>query len=348
MVFNKNRFFCSFSDLKPFNTDEAPKKGVIFTDWKQSEDRHAIMAYSKDMVTDAFFFYTDKGMTLEAATEMLGVTVMSEKDFDDQILSPWFHKNAKNISKNIDKFWASRSPNEIQAPQNLAELDDMKAICEADNLQYDSLTKFMADPISKTHGDFHKFAIRQDWGMCEYSGTGAYVRGEINTYPKSVPAQEFARIASERYGLKAISSPLVPIRPYTDNSAESFFGWSVSGGIGCGSVAINLASGAVVPLDSVNDLSNHKHGWSYAHRYMGSHGHTGLMAIIRKHGEIDFGLCDEILELVGNGNLEAGKAKAARYLCALMVLAGWPEDEPLSVNTDDVAAKIFPKEVIGQ
>lgn len=347
---DRNRHFCSFEGFKPFKKDGTPKKGVIFAEWQQSKDRTAIMAYGKN--ADAFWYYTDDKITLDEARKFLGnVQILSHAEYE-KIYKAQLVKAAEKINKHIDAFWKDRNASEILSSDHPCSLDDMNIDLTGKSPIQFTESGFLKSPVSRIHGGEYKhLKIKRSWGEFDYYGTGAYIRGELTSYPKLAPSADFVRVAQERYGLKAISSPLAPLLPLTQKSGYSLFGWSVSGGVGCSDVAINLASGVVVPLDDQNDLSHHKHGWSYAHKYMGTHGNTGEMVIMRKHGEFDFGISDDLFTLIGGGDFEKGSAKVVRYLCALAVLAGWNSEDVVTLQglrSGDQTQEIIPREVLLQ
>lgn len=344
---NRNDLFCSFENFKPFKQDGYPKTGVYFAEWAQSKTRTAIMAYGKNV--DAFWFYTDDNLTLEDARVKLGgVEVLSQEEYE-KMYSEWVAKTAIKINRQIDTFWASHQPADILAAKVPCFIDDMRVdLSEAPATRFTE-KGFLKSPVSRIHcGEYLHLKITRQWGEFDYFGTGAYIRGELTSYPVLNPSEDFKRVAEQRYGLKAIKSPLAPLLPLTDKSAFSLFGWSVSGGVGCSDVAINVASGAVVPLDDGNDLSHHKMGWSYAHKYMGSHGNTGEIVIMRKHGALDFGLGDELIESIGGGSKTQGVAKLVKYLCALMVFSGWNPSDALTIHAGNEELDIWPQEVLSQ
>lgn len=342
-----NELFCSFEGFKPFKQDGSPKPGVFFAEWKQSKNRTAIMAYGRNV--DAFWFYTDENLTLEDAKAKLGgVAVLSQEEYEKRY-SKWVAKTAVKIRKQIDTFWASRQPANILAEKTPCLIGDMRIDLSGAPVTRFTEKDFLKSQVSRIHcGEYLHLKIKREWGEFDYFGTGAYIRGELTSYPLLAPSTLFQKTAEHRYGLKAIKSPLAPLLPLTDKSAFSLFGWSVSGGVGCSDVAINVASGAVVPLDDENDLSHHKMGWSYAHKYMGPHGNTGEMVIMREHGVLDFGLTDELIESVGDGSKKQGVSKLVKYLCALMVLSGWNPSDALTIHAGNEELDIWPQEVLSQ
>ena len=340
-----NDYFSSFEGFKPFNADRTPKKGVIFAEWQQSKTRTAVMAYGG--TKDAFWFPGDRGVSLSEAAELLAVKIMPAAEYE-KIYKAKLVKAAAKINKNIDRFWAKRDPSFIVNCLPPCGLDDMKIdLSSAEPVCFNE-KEFLRVPNAYI-SSYKRFRIKRSWGEFDYYGTGDYVRGELTKYPSSIPSPPFTAIAWQRYGLKAIRSPLAPNGPLTSKSDFSLFGWSVSGGVGCDDVAINLAAGVVVPLDDTNDISLHKKGWSYAYKYMGQYGITGEMVIMRKDGILDLGLQDELIELVGNGDYKAGLKKIVRYLCALMVLSGWDPDDQIELydlDREDVEKEVVPREVL--
>ena len=304
------------------------------------------MAYAG--TKDAFWFPAEGGLSIAEAAKLLGVTILPEAEYE-KIYKTKLVKTAAKINKNIDRFWAKRDPSFIVNCLPPYRLDDMRIdLTSAEPMCFNE-KEFLRKSHAEVGCVYKRFRIKRSWGEFDYYGTGAYVRGELTKYPISMPSSCFTAIAHQRYGLKSIRSPLAPTNPLTSKSDFSLFGWSVSGGVGCDDVAINLAAGVVVPLDDTNDISLHKKGWSYAHKYMGQYGVTGEMVIMRKHGCFDLGLQDELIELVGNGDYKAGLKKIVRYLCALMILSGWYPDDQIELydlDREDVEKEVVPREVL--
>lgn len=308
---DRNRYFSTFGKpFHPFTRLGAPRPGVVFYDWIQSGERHCIIAANQTHTENASWFYTDGGITLAEAEKLLDVKVMSTKEFDEKHWNPHlakgFPKMAMRIRKGLEL-----------APAIIASAETLKP-SPLDFRAKTTREEYFTDPQALTYkaaGSDHTFTdvtvrvpnTRGGFYDQQYAGLLRYALNCVkDTYGKGFEADPaFAELCQAQGLIYYAASCLKPVMPFDNSTASSLFGYSVDGGIACNSIALNLATGHIVPLDSQNDISTHKHGWSYMNKYLGAYGQSHFSSILRVSGanwaQIDSGIDGPYLKQFGGG-----------------------------------------------
>lgn len=295
---DNNKCFCSFQDFKPFNNDGTVKDGVVLYDWEQRPGRRAVLAASiSNPDLSAFVFYTDAGKTLAEMKRMLGCEILSGEEYDDKYYYPHIDKGIAGIAATLKRI--SSASAEIHSASG--NIDKTPADYPLISLKDVAALRKSVEKASMRQ--FNTIKVRPDWSdrAYEYKGTSRYVLNCIEgTCGDGHEIHPQYPILCESLGLELYTvTCLKPVFPFSKQSRRSLFGYSVDGGVGCYAVAINIATGYMVPLDQHNAVSTHKHGWDWAHLYLGKeHGCSTQMVIIRDCGnriEVDSGINHEDL-----------------------------------------------------
>lgn len=297
-----NTYFCSFSGFKPFKKNGTPKNGLIFYDWLQNPpSRHCVIATNTHFSVDAFFFYSDYQKSLAEVSAMLGVPILSQAAFEEHYWQPRLKARKEAI---VNRITAARDIfGRIQPGPPQKDDTGQPSLLSDHELHFQNMAALEKHLKQFEDNDFVTVYLTQDWGTFAYQGLIRYVRNRVkDTYGQGFEADPHYLELCRKFGLEYHRpSCLKPIRPLRESWKNSLYGYSVDGGTKCNAIAINLVSGRVVPLDAENDISTHKHGWSYAHKYLGlQHGCENEMVILRRYHKgvmVDLGFCPE--ELLG-------------------------------------------------